>query len=206
MSSPTSSLHSSHRDLAPPRGVRAESDATAKRGERATRGRVIPGQDVLQLGSGVLVDTIWFDDVEVGYAEESQSVPVDRSEMIAYAARNDPFPIHVDAEAAAQTPFGDVIASFGYVVSLLFRCNHKLRFTQAVQPSFLGALEWRVQFRKAVLGGDRLLDRCTILSKRLASKGDRGVVTSQHELINQDGEPVVVIEVVALHARRPISA
>ena len=152
------------------------------------------------------MDTIWFDDVEVGYIEESDPVPVDRSEMIAYATRNDPFPIHIDPEAASQTPFGDVIASFGYVVSLLFRCNHKLQFTQAVQPSFLGALEWRVQFRKAAMGGDLLLDRMTVLSTRLASKGDRGVVTTQHELVNQDGESIVVIEVIALHLSRPASS
>ena len=149
------------------------------------------------------MDPIWFDDVEVGYVEESESVRVDREEMIAYAAANDPWPIHTDVSGASETPFGDVIASFGYVVSLLFRCNHKLRFTQAMQPSFLGALEWRVQFRKAVLGGDRLRHRITITSKRLTSKGDRGVVTSQHELLNQDGESVVVIEVVSLQLCRP---
>jgi acyl dehydratase len=152
---------------------------------------------------GVVMDAIYFDDVEVGYVEESASVLVDRAEMVAYAAGNDPWPIHVDAEAASATPFGDVIASFGYVVSLLFRANHTLRSTQASQPSFLGALEWRVQFRKAVFGGDRLRDRMTFTSKRLTSKGDRGVVTSQHELINQDGESVVVIEVVSLQLCRP---
>ena len=96
-----------------------------------------------------------------------------------------------------------MIASFGYVVSLLFRANHTLQSTQASQPSFLGALEWHVQFRKAVFGGDRLRNRITFTSKRLTSKGDRGVVTSQHGLINQDGEPVVVIEVVALQLCRP---
>jgi acyl dehydratase len=150
-----------------------------------------------------VVDTIYFDDVEIGYVEESESVPVDRAEMVAYAAANDPWPIHVDADAASATPFGDVIASFGYVVSLLFRANHTLPFNRASQPSFLGALEWRVQFRKAVFGGDRLHDRMTFTSKRLTSKGDRGVVTSEHELINQDGEVVVVIEVVSLHLCRP---
>jgi acyl dehydratase len=151
----------------------------------------------------VVVNTIYFDDVEIGYVEESEAVLVDRAEMLDYAVRNDPFPIHVDAAAASATPFGDVIASFGYVVSLLFRASHTLRYVQAVQPSFLGALEWRVQFRKAVLGGDRLRDRMTITSKRLASKGDRGVVTSQHELVNQHGESVVVIEVVTLQRTRP---
>jgi acyl dehydratase len=43
----------------------------------------------------------------------------------------------------------------------------------------------------------------TFTAKRLTSKGDRGVVTSQHELINQDGEAVVVVEVVSLHLCRP---
>jgi acyl dehydratase len=149
------------------------------------------------------MDTIYFDDIEIGYVEESESVLVDREEMVTYAAANDPWPIHVDVEAASATPFGDVIASFGYVVSLLFRANHTLHTTQASQPSFLGALEWRVQFRKAVFGGDRLHDRITFTAKRLTSRGDRGVVTSQHELINQDGEPVVVIEVVSLQLCRP---
>jgi acyl dehydratase len=156
----------------------------------------------LDLG-GVPVTTIYFDDVEVGYVEESGSMPVDRAEMIAYAAANDPWPIHIDAEAASASPFGEVIASFGYVVSLLFRANHALEFNRAAQPSFLGALEWRVQFRKAVFGGDLLRDRMTITSKRLTSKGDRGIVTSQHELINQEGEPVVVVEVTSMQFCRP---
>ena len=66
---------------------------------------------------GVVMDAIYFDDVEIGYVEESESVLVDRAEMVASAAGNDPWPIHVDVEAASATPFGDVIASFGYVVS-----------------------------------------------------------------------------------------
>jgi acyl dehydratase len=163
----------------------------------------MPGSMCSKLDRGVVMDPIYFDDIEIGYVEESESVLVDRAEMVAYAAHNDPWPIHVDAEAASATPFGDVIASFGYLVSLLFRSSHTLRYTQAIQPSFLGALEWRVQFRKAVLGGDRLRDRLTIMSKRLTSKGDRCVVTVQHELVNQDGESVVVIEVVSLQLSRP---
>ena len=50
------------------------------------------------------MDTIYFDHVEIGYVEESESVLVDRTEMVAYAAGNDPWPIHVDEEAASATP------------------------------------------------------------------------------------------------------
>lgn len=106
-----------------------------------------------QLDRGVVVDAIYFDDVEIGYVEESESVLVDRAEMVAYAARNDLFPIHVDAEAASATPFGDVIASFGYVVSLLFRSSHTLRHTQAIQPSFLGALSGVFSFGRRCWAG-----------------------------------------------------
>lgn len=152
------------------------------------------------------LDSIWFDDIEIGYSEESDWVAVDRTEMVDYAAHNDPWPIHTDVEAASLTVHGDVIASFGFVVSLLFRAMHTLPSIRAAQASFLGALEWRVEFLNAVFGGDLLRDRITYTDKRLTSKGDRGVVTSRHELLNQDDQPVVVIGAVALHLRRPTQA
>jgi acyl dehydratase len=144
------------------------------------------------------MDGLYFETIEVGDVEEGEEVAVDRLEMIAYAQANDPWPIHVDEAAGASSPFGDVIASFGYVVSLFFRAMHRLEMVQRAQGSFLGALEWRVQFRGVVRGEDRLRVRQTIVDKRLTSKGDRGVVTTQNELLNQDGVPVVVIDSVGL--------
>ena len=141
---------------------------------------------------------LYFETIEVGDVEEGEAVAVDRREMIAYAQANDPWPIHVDEVAGASSPFGDVIASFGYVVSLFFRALHKQEMNQRAQASFLGAVEWRVQFRGAVRGDDQLRVRQTVVDKRLTSKGDRGVVTTQNELLNQDDVPVVVIDSVFL--------
>jgi len=153
------------------------------------------------------VEITYFEDVEVGHVEESADVAVDRDEMIAYAKANDPWPIHTDEVAASASPFGEVIASFGYVVSLFMRAVHQLPSNQeSSQEGFLGALEWRVQFRGAVRGGDRLHLRSTITAKRLSSKGGRGVVTEQHELLNQVGEAAVVIESVSLVLCRPPAA
>ena len=143
-------------------------------------------------------DRVYFHTIEVGDVDEGEGVPVDRHEMIAYAKENDPWPIHVDEVAGAGSPYGDVIASFGYVVSLFVRALHKLELAQRAQPSFLGALEWRVQFRGAVRGDDWLRVRQTIVDKRLASNGNRGVVTTLNELLNQDDVAVVVIESVVL--------
>jgi len=151
----------------------------------------------------VVVESVYFDDVEVGYVEDGDDVPVDAAEMVAYAIENDPWPIHTDEAAASASPFGEVIASFGYVVSLFFRAVHKLQINQRSQAAFLGALEWRVQFRGPVRGGDTLHVRCTVTGARLSSKGDRGVVTTQNELVNQHGETVVIIDVVSLNLTRP---
>ena len=154
----------------------------------------------------MLVEVIYFDDVEVGYVSESAEVAVDREEMIAYAKRNDPWPIHIDEGAAAASPFGDVIASFGYVVSLYFRLIHGLEINQASQEAFLGALEWNVQFKGPVRADDRLRVRATVAAKRVSSRGDRGVVTTRQEVLNQRDELRVVIDVAYLLRRRPDGA
>lgn len=50
------------------------------------------------------MDTIYFDEVEIGHVEESESVLVDRDEMIAYAAGNDPWPIHIGPASVKGDP------------------------------------------------------------------------------------------------------
>jgi acyl dehydratase len=62
--------------------------------------------------------------------------------------------------------------------------------------------EWRVTFRGAVRPGDRLHVRGTITSKRLASSGNRGVVTSRNDVVNQHDESPITIDVVWLIATR----
>jgi len=57
-----------------------------------------------------------------------------------------------------------------------------------------------VKFRGPVRPGDRLHDRATVVEKRLSSKGDRGVVTARHEIVNQNGDVPITIDVVSLIA------
>jgi acyl dehydratase len=137
---------------------------------------------------------ILFEDVEVGYTEISDSIEADRAEMIAYARTNDPYPIHVDVDVARQSPFGDVIASFGYTVSLYMRLMHRLELIGATEEGFLGAVGWEVTFGGPVRPGDLIRMRHTILDKRLTSRGDRGLVTSRNELLNQSDEIPVSID------------
>lgn len=148
------------------------------------------------------MNPVYFEDLVEGYVADSAEVIADRDEMVAYAERNDPYPIHVDEQFAATTPFGGLVASFGYTVSLYLRVIHDMELALVTESTFLGALEWRVTFRGAIRPGDRLHVRETIVSKRLASTGNRGVVTSRNDVVNQHDESPITIEVVWLIATR----
>ena len=146
---------------------------------------------------------MYFDDMEVGTVEDGPEFVADKDEMMRYGSENDPYPIHVDEAFAQRSPFGGVIAPFGYTVSLFFRSMHGLQINQQIQDAFLGALEWRVRFSGPVRPGDRIHDRCTIVDKQFSTKGGRGVVTARHEIVKQDGEVPISIEIISLLACRP---
>jgi hypothetical protein len=81
-----------------------------------------------------------------GHVGESSEVFADRDDMVAYAERNDPYPIHVDEQFAATSPFGGLVASFGYTVSLYLRIIHDMELFRATGSTFMGVLEWRSRF------------------------------------------------------------
>lgn len=145
---------------------------------------------------------VYFEDFPLGYAEESPEFEASREEMLAYARANDPWPIHVDEEFAASTPFGGIIASFGYVVSLFFRGVHALPVNQASGEGFIAAVGWQVEFRDAVRPGDRLRVRTRIEDKRPSSKPGRGIIVTRNEVLDGDDEVKVVIDVTSLYRNR----
>jgi acyl dehydratase len=51
-----------------------------------------------------LKQPVYFEDLVEGYVGENAEVIADRDDMVAYAERNDPYPIHVDEQFAATTP------------------------------------------------------------------------------------------------------
>jgi len=144
----------------------------------------------------------FFEDVLVDVEEFSSELIVDRDEMVAYGRANDPYPIHVDEAAAAASPFGGLIASGGFTMSLWLRLQHvNNRDLQRVE-AFLGGFDWQGKFPTPVRAGDRLRLRKIVTGKRLSSKPGRGVVNWLMELINQDGRTVLSIEGAILMATR----
>lgn len=146
----------------------------------------------------------FFEDVMVDVTTVSGEILVDYDEMLAYNKAYDPWPFHVDEVAAAASPFGGIIASGGYTISLLYRLTHILdRELNRVQ-AFLGGFDWQVKFAHPVRAGDRLRLRATVTEKRLSSKPGRGVINWLSEVVNQDDQAVLSIAGASLIAIRPV--
>lgn len=147
--------------------------------------------------------TVYFEELAVGAEYMGPECLVDEKEMLEYNRRNDPWPIHIDEEAASQSPFGGLIASGGFTISLSYRLSHGVYNTPEARWAFLGGFDWHVKFPTPVRAGDKLQYRLTVVSKKLSSKPGRGVATVISQLTNQRGELALEVEAVILLATRP---
>ena len=146
---------------------------------------------------------VYFEDLAVGDCFESEEVTVDKDEMLAYNRKNDPWPFHVDEAAAARTPYGSLIASGGYTITLMYRLGHRIYNVPSRRWRVLGASQWQLKFPAPVRVGDRLRLRLTIQGKRESSRPERGHFDLLYELVNQAGDTALSVLVAGLIARRP---
>ncbi|MFI4953020.1 MAG: MaoC family dehydratase [Burkholderiales bacterium] len=137
----------------------------------------------------VPIDQRYFEDYTVGSAYEYGAVTVDEAELIAFARQFDPQAIHVDPEAAANGPFGGVIASGWHTSALMMRLfvGHYLSSVASLASPGVDELRWM----KPVRPGDTLRIRVTVIeARRSQSRPDRGMVRTLIEVLNQRGDIV----------------
>lgn len=150
-------------------------------------------------GIGVPVNERFFEDFVPGSTAEFGPIEVDESEVISFAERYDPQPIHIDRVAAANGPFGGLIASGWHTACLVMRLlveNHLPREASIASPG-LDELRWMWPVRP----GDKLRVRTTVVeARRSQTKPDRGLVRTKIEALNQDDR--VVMSMVAMNLFR----
>lgn len=147
--------------------------------------------------------TIFFDDLSIGDVFWGDPVDVDPDEMLAYNRQNDPWSFHVDAEAAKSTPFGGLIASGGFTITLMYRSLIGAYNSPEARWEFLGGFDWQLKFAHPVRPGDRLRSRITVDKLTPSRKGGRGILNGTIESLNQDEVVVLSNEIVCLLATRP---
>jgi 3-hydroxybutyryl-CoA dehydratase len=125
---------------------------------------------------------LYFDDVAVGQQWVSLGRTLTETDIVNFAGLSGDFnPIHIDHEFARKTPFrrpiahGLLVLSVGSGLSLFAPPMRTL--------AFLAIKEW--QFREPVFFGDTVRIRTTVLEKEVRSRGRRGIITWQRQIINQ---------------------
>jgi acyl dehydratase len=141
----------------------------------------------------------YFEDYAVGAVYEYGYASVTEAEIIAFAERFDPQPIHVDARFAASGPFGGLIASGWHTAAIAMRMivDHYVSRVASLASPGVDELRWPTPVRP----GDLLRLRTTIAETRQSrSKPDRGLVRTHAELLNQDDQ--TVLSLVAMNLIR----
>jgi acyl dehydratase len=141
-----------------------------------------------------------FEDVVIGAMETSSGFLVTEAEIMSFAGRYDPLPIHIDQEAAASGPFGVLTASGAHMIAIRMRLVHDFTYGGGVIAA-VGLDE--VRFLAALRANQVCKVESEFLEKRESTKRvDRGVVTIRQSLL-ADGAPVLTLKDIVLMRRRP---
>lgn len=146
----------------------------------------------------------YFEDFRVGDVIETEGATVTESQIMDFAQRFDPQPFHMDAVAAAEGPFGGVIASGFHTLSLSFRLFRDTGVVTGTSLGGSGADELR--WLRPVRPGDTLRVRAEVAETIPSRRGDRGTVRFVYTTLNQRGEPVMTIILSHIVATRTIPA
>jgi acyl dehydratase len=144
----------------------------------------------------------YFEDYLPGAVFTAGAMPVTAAEILEFARKYDPQPMHTDPDAAAKGRFGGLIASGWHTGAMMMRlfADNFLSPESSIASPGLDELRWLQPVRP----GDVLSLRVTILeARRSKSRPEQGIVHSLVEVLNQRGEAVMSLKPVSLIRVRP---
>lgn len=132
----------------------------------------------------------YFDDWQVGdrIEHDIRRTATETDNLLFSTMTHNPQPLHIDAEAARASEFGQILVNGTFTFSLMIGLS--------VGDTTLGTLVANLGYDKVVMPapvfiGDTLRATTEVLDLRESrSRPDAGIVTFRHELINQRGEVV----------------
>ena len=147
----------------------------------------------------------YFEDVLVGQKAAYGTCTLSEAEILDFAHEFDPQPIHTDAEAAAQTLYGGLIASGWQTAALVIRMVVERMGTEG-RGGFLASPGFEeLRWLRPVRPGDTLALSSEVVAVRASrSKPDRGIVTTIYTMTNQSGDTVLTLRSFGLYRRRNV--
>ena len=146
---------------------------------------------------------LYYEQLEVGqqFAHVMRRTVTESDNVLISALTHNPAALHLDAEYAKDTEFGQRIVNSVFTLGLMVGIS--------VGDTTLGTtvanLGWdNVRFPKPVFHGDTLRVESEVLSKRDSdSRPANGIVVFAHSAYNQHGDLVATCERTALMLRTP---
>lgn len=142
-----------------------------------------------------------FDDMTVGQHFDCGDYAVTREEILEFAQKYDPQPIHVNEAAAAKTMYGSLIASGWHTCGIAMRLMCDSFLNQSTGIGSPGIDE--IRFLRPVRPGDVLRVSFDILETTPSrSKPDRGSIRHKTFVMNQKDEMVLTMVAITMMRRR----
>ncbi len=146
--------------------------------------------------------TLYWEDFKVGETVEMGRHTFTADEIVEFARKFDPQPIHVDAEAAGNSFFKGLIASGWHTCAVGMRFAVDSYINKGISLGSPG-LE-NIRWMKPVRPGDTITYRRTTIETRPSkSMPGVGLMLGRIEAFNQDGEVVMSNEGWGMFGRKP---
>lgn len=145
--------------------------------------------------------TRWFEDFQAGDDVSLGSRTVTREEIVAFAAKWDPQPMHLEEAAGDASLLQGLAASGWHTASLLMRlfCDNFLRGSSSLGSPGVDHLEWK----RPVHPGDTLSGDMLVQEVRASASRPRvGFVRGRFVVRNQRGETVMIMDTTLMMGRR----
>jgi acyl dehydratase len=145
----------------------------------------------------------WFEDLPEGLeVDHALRRTITESDNTLFTVMTlNPAPMHLDAEFAAESEFGQILVNSLFTLGLLIGITvHELTMGTTVANLGFGGID----FPAPMFHGDTLHASSTVVEARASSsRPTQGIVTFEHRGYNQRDELTVVARRAALMHRRP---
>lgn len=133
------------------------------------------------------------DDFQVGETFTTGAITVTEAHLVGWAGLTmDFYPIHMDKEFAAASPFGERLAHGPLIFALAVGLVSVSGYGADSVIAWLGADRMRMQAPVRI--GDTIRVVTEVLEKKPTKKPGQGVQTWRYTVLNQRGEEVMVFD------------
>jgi len=133
------------------------------------------------------------DDFNVGDLYTTASITVTEAHVVNWAGLTmDFYPLHMDAEYAAKTPFGERLVHGPLIFALAVGLVSAAGFGGDAAVAWLGAD--KMQMLAPVKIGDTITVVVEVIDRKPTSKPEKGVQVWRYTVKNQRGESVMVFD------------